>query len=378
MVQYRTPGVYVEEVPSGARPISAVGTSTVAFLGVAPLATAHVGVPKPITTWSGFVAEFCGETPSSTPLAIAVRAFYENGGSRAYIVNLGGAGDLPGALTALEAFDEVALVAAPGMTSAGDYDAILGHCENMGERFAILDAPSGTTDLEALTQVATEGGPGLRPRQSDGGYGAVYYPELQIRDPFDPSQTVSAPPSGHIAGIYGRTDARRGVHKAPANETVAGALGVQRMVSRDEQGILNDAGVNVIRFFPSSGIRVWGARTLADPASEWRYVPVRRLVNMIKESIENGTAWTVFEPNDTTLWKSVERNVRAFLTTLWREGALMGETPEAAFFVRCDSETNTQADIDAGRLICEIGIAPVKPAEFIVFRIGMITAEQEA
>jgi len=186
-----------------------------------------------------------------------------------------------------------------------------------------------------------------------------------------------APPSGHVAGIYARTDQRRGVHKAPANETVIGALGLERMVTRDEQGTLNKAGVNVIRFFPDQGIRLWGARTLADESSEWRYVPVRRLVNMIKESIENGTRWTVFEPNDPTLWKSVERNVRAFLMTLWRQGALFGEKPDEAFFVRCDSETNPPASVDAGQLVTEIGIAPVKPAEFIVFRLGMIAQDPE-
>jgi phage tail sheath protein FI len=382
MAQYRTPGVYVEEVSTGARPIAAVGTSTVAFLGVTPDARAHAGTPRAVLNWSQFVSDFCGDAPSSNDMAKALNGFYQNGGGRCYVVNLGNPDKLAEGLAALAAFDEVAIVCAPGMADAATYDAVLGHCTNLGDRVAILDFPAGADDIDALTQVATESGEGakgggLRPPVSDGGYGAVYYPHLVVRDPFNPGQTTTAAPSGHMAGIYARTDARRGVHKAPANETVRGALGVQRMITRDEQGILNDAGVNVIRFFPSSGVRVWGARTLADSSSEWRYVNVRRLVNMIKESIENGTSWTVFEPNDMTLWKSVERNVRAFLTELWRQGALMGETPEAAFFVRCDAETNPQASIDAGRLITEIGIAPVKPAEFIVFRLGMQTSEAE-
>ncbi|SPH24303.1 Putative prophage major tail sheath protein [Defluviimonas aquaemixtae] len=379
MSNYQTPGVYVEEVSTGAKPIGMVGTSTAAFLGAAPRAGAHVGKPRPCHNWSQFVADYAEADSTSNDLAVAVQGFFLNGGGRCFIVNTGTEADLAGGLEALEAFDEIAIVCAPGQGDAAAYEAVLIHCEKLGDRVAILDFPADAEDLEALKKVASAsgGGSGFRPRSSEDGYGAVYFPHLIVRDPFDPSRTLDAAPSGHIAGIYARTDAKRGVHKPPANETVRGALGLKKLVSRAEQGELNKAGVNVIRFFPTSGIRVWGARTLADEASEWRYINVRRLVNMIKESIEEGTRWTVFEPNDMTLWKSVERNVRAFLTLLWRQGALLGETPEQAFFVRCDDETNTPESIDAGRLITEIGIAPVKPAEFIVFRLGMIRPDED-
>jgi len=380
MSNYQTPGVYVEEVATGARPIGMVGTSTAAFLGVAPKSSAFVGEPRPCMNWSQFVTDYVGEDAVSNDLVKGVAGFFENGGSRCFIVNIGDADAIDDGLTALNAIDEVAIVAAPGRSDPGSYQALLAHAENLGDRIAILDFPSGVSSIEDLKTVGTTtegGGSGLRPPSSDGGYGAVYYPHFSVRDPLDRSKTVMAPPSGFIAGIYARTDAQRGVHKAPANEAVRGVLGLERLVTRDEQGTLNRAGVNVIRFFPSSGIRVWGARTLADEASEWRYVNIRRLVNMIKESIEDGTRWTVFEPNELTLWKSVERNVKAFLTNLWRQGALMGETVDQAFFVRCDAETNPQESIDAGQLVTVIGIAPVKPAEFIIFKIGMQSAEND-
>jgi phage tail sheath protein FI len=173
-----------------------------------------------------------------------------------------------------------------------------------------------------------------------------------------------------MAGIYARTDATRGVHKAPANEVVRGALDLTYRITPQEQGELNTNGINCIRFFPTQGIRVWGARTLADAANEWRYINVRRLFNMIEESIGRGTRWVVFEPNDMTLWKGIKRDISAFLTLQWRQGALMGATPEEAFFVQCDAETNPPEVIDAGQVVAVIGIAPVKPAEFVIFRIG--------
>ena len=205
---------------------------------------------------------------------------------------------------------------------------------------------------------------------SDNGFASLYFPWLVVRDPFSPKDLVNVPPSGHIAGIYARTDATRGVHKAPANETVRGALDLTYNVTREEQGGLNSAGVNCIRKFATQGIRVWGARTLADSSSEWRYLNVRRLFNQIEESIANGTRWVVFEPNDLSLWKSIERDVGAFLTLQWRQGALMGATPEEAFFVSCNAETNPPEVIDAGMVVTMVGIAPVKPAEFVIFRIG--------
>ena len=415
MADYLTPGVYVEEVSAGPRPIESVGTSTAAFLGRAPVVDAQPHRALAMNNWAQFVRTYCKEGAQSTPLAQAVYGFFENGGQRCFVVNVGNDGIAGGVkagqrfgIAVLEEVDEVAIVAAPGYADAASWDALLTHCEKLRDRVAVLDAPQDVDDFTKLTQVATAeptprraraavaaaatgaggaaggggaggGGAGgdagtppakgLRARASDGGYGAFYFPWITTRDPID-GELVNVPPSGHIAGIYARTDATRGVHKAPANEVVRGALNVAYRVTREDQGALNPNGVNVIRFFPDAGIRVWGARTLADSASEWRYVNVRRLFNMVEESVGRATRWVVFEPNDQTLWKSIRRDVGAYLTRLWRSGALMGATPEEAFFVKCDEETNPQDVIDAGMVVTLIGIAPVKPAEFVIFRIG--------
>jgi hypothetical protein len=190
-----------------------------------------------------------------------------------------------------------------------------------------------------------------------------------VRDPFS-GERVTAPPSGHVAGIWARTDLTRGVHKAPANEIVRGALDLTYPVTREEQAVLNPQGVNCIRFFPGAGVLVWGARTVDAEASEWRYLSVRRLFNMLKESIAEGTRWIVFEPNDYILWRSIVRDISAFLTRVWRDGALFGRTPQEAFFVKCDAETNPPDVRDAGQVVAIIGIAPVKPAEFVVFKLS--------
>jgi phage tail sheath protein FI len=398
MPTYLTPGIYVEEVSTGSRPIEAVGTSTAAFIGVAPNPDARLHEAFGINNWSQFIKEYSNEGASSTPLAQAVYGFFQNGGGRCYIVNIGPKKELVGdgkqrkGIDTLEEVDEVAIVAAPGFADAASYDTILSHCEKLQDRVAILDAPENDDkfNVDQLKSVVTSGatkpkkpaageapapaetaGPGgLRARTSDRGFGAYYFPWITIRDPLSPKDQVNVPPSGHIAGIYARTDATRGVHKAPANETVRGALDLTYKVTREEQGELNRLGVNCIRQFLTQGIRVWGARTLADSASEWRYLNVRRLFNQIEESIANGTRWVVFEPNDRALWKSIRRDVSAFLTLQWRQGALMGATPEEAFFVQCDEETNPPEVIDAGMVVTVIGIAPVKPAEFVIFRIG--------
>jgi phage tail sheath protein FI len=256
--------------------------------------------------------------------------------------------------------DEVAIVAAPGYTERGDYIAVRDHCEQLGDRVGILDSVETVDDTADLTDATL-----LRPPSS--GHASFYYPWIQVRDPLS-DETVAVPPSGHIAGVWARTDAERGVHKAPANTPVRGAVGLLDQVADDEQGFLNQAGVNCIRFFSSDGILVWGARTLSsDP--EWRYLNVRRLLNMIEESIEQSTRWIVFEPNDAPLWAAIRRDVSAFLTRIWRTGALRGTTPEQAFFCKCDEETNPPEEIDAGVVTTVIGVAPVKPAEFVVFRI---------
>jgi len=394
--EYSIPGVYVEEVSTGPRPIESVGTSTAAFLGCAPKVDAEKHRAVPINNWAQFVRIYCTEGTETTPLAQAVYGFFENGGRRCFIVNVGKdsiaggikAGQRYGIAT-LEERDEVAIVAAPGYADAASWNVVLTHCQNMKDRFAILDSPQDISDISTLTEVATAAPPGRpaageeggRP-QSKGGrpfssnFGAFYTPWITIVDPIT-GERVYAPPSGHVAGVYARTDGTRGVHKAPANEGLLGALDVKYRVTPQEQGILNPAGVNVIRFFPDAGIRVWGARTLAEKGSEWRYINVRRLFNMVEESIAQATRWVVFEPNDQTLWKSIRRDIGAYLTRLWRSGALLGATPEQAFFVKCDDETNPPDVIDAGMVVTLIGIAPVKPAEFVIFRIGQHQAGTE-
>jgi phage tail sheath protein FI len=371
----------VEEVSGGPRPIEAVGTSTAGFVGAAPSPGARVHEAVAINNWSQFLKTYVEEGSPGTPLAQAVYGFFLNGGRRCYVVNTGETGEIAGArgrragLTVLEEVNEVAIVAAPGHTDPASYDALLSHCEKLKDRVAVLDAPEEVRDLDQLTVVGTlsaggEAGPGRRPRVSEGGYGACYFPWISVRDPLSDRGVIQVPPSGHVAGIFARSDAGRGVHKAPANEMVRGALDVAWRVTDEDQGALNQAGINCIRYFHRDGIRVWGARTLADAASEWRYLNVRRLFNMIEESIVMSTRWVVFEPNDASLWKTIRRDVGAFLTRLWQDGALLGRTPEEAFFVQCDEETNPPEVIDAGQVVTVIGIAAVKPAEFIVFRIG--------
>jgi uncharacterized protein len=278
----------------------------------------------------------------------------------------GGPGHRTG-LKSLEDIDQVSILAAPGLTSQVVQNALIAQCERLKDRFAILDPQPKVDDYA----------PDMNDIQSqrslyDTKYAAIYYPRLLVSDPLS-GQTVPLPPSGHVAGIYARTDIERGVHKAPANETILGITGLEAKLNKEEQDILNPlpVNVNVLRDFRSSGrgYRVWGARVMtSDP--DWKYVNVRRLFIYVEESIDEGTQWVVFEPNDEPLWARVRRTVSAFLTNVWRDGALQGRTPEEAFFVKCDRSTMSQNDIDNGRLIVLVGIAPVKPAEFVVFRIG--------
>jgi len=386
-MDYRSPDVYIKEVSTGPKPIEAVGTSTAGFLGEAVLAGAPEFEAVGISNWAEFRRRFVGDEPKrTTPLIQAVWGFFLNGGTRCYVCNIGKDKTLDKGLKALGYEDEIAIVAAPGFTDVKSYDALLTHCEAMKDRFAILDASAKVDEISQLTRAATDdaapaaggggggGGapvqkPGKGPRKSPKGFGAVYYPWIRTVDPILGGDPVAVPPSGHLAGIYARTDANRGVHKAPANEPVKGAIGLADRISRAEQNELNPAGVNCIRYFSDQGILVWGARTVSSDA-EWRYVNVRRLFNMIEESIARSTKWVVFEPNDESLWKAIIRDVSAFLTLIWREGMLFGATPAEAFFVKCDAETNTPDRIDAGMVVIQVGIAPVKPAEFVVFEIG--------
>jgi phage tail sheath protein FI len=394
MPQYLAPGVYVEEVPSGIKPIAGVGTSTAGFIGIVadnvtmPLLPGRTGtkadgttpepndfykvvdseLPQLITTWGEFTNAFGDIQSGNKTLAHAVYGFLNNGGTRCWVTRVTEGADADATngklVDALDAFvptDEIAIVAIPGATADSVQTAILDHCESafLQDRFAILDGRRTTN----LTKAAIQGG------VRDSSYGAIYFPWIQVFDP-DTNDEIFVPPSGHVAGVFARVDSLRGVHKAPANEVLRGALGVETLVSKAGQAGLNPEDINVIRKFDGN-ITVFGAHTLAGKEdAEWRYVNVRRLFLFLRESIDEGTQWVVFEPNDSGLWAKITRNVTAFLTNVWRAGALFGSTPQEAFYVKCDAETNPPEIRDLGQVVTEVGVAVVKPAEFVIFRIS--------
>lgn len=413
---YASPGVYVEEVPAAIRAIAGVSTSTAAFVGIVPN-TLHLAAPNPdfdsavttskpfkvvdvpvtasskvpvlITNWSQFVKNFADLTggagkaaSAGTPaidvsflrLAHAVYGFFNNGGSRCYVARITAETELDAVLSAFAAIDEIALVCAPGMVSDSVRDKVVLHCTNSGDRFAILDGPEVTADITTLTRIAADPTPGVMPKKTD--FAAWYYPWVKVFDPGTKLQTptgdgaFAVPPSGHLAGIYARVDTERGVFKAPANEVIRGALDVTHALSRADQESLNPKGVNCIRVL-NDNIYAWGARTVGgDGNADLKYISVRRTLLFLRESIDEGTQWAVFEPNTPALWAKIRRNITAFLTIVWRSGALFGSTPQEAFFVKCDEETNQPEDREQGRVITEIGVAIVRPAEFVIFRVS--------
>jgi len=452
MPTYLSPGVYVEEIPSGSAPIVAVGTSTAAFIGTIdsetlytknPLSVKgeHVGTADgktttfnlkkyPVETSSGeFMVnvlpdsvvptvlppevslhnddkthtshlkfttapksgeitvdyqvhplvtkgeiklctnfteftKFFGDFDSNAPkgqntFAHAVFGFFLNGGSRAYVTWIKDPSEVTKVLEKFEAIDEISLVAAPGNPDVRN--ALKDHCEKMGDRFAILDSP------EVVDLSNTDVGKSLKPFDSD--YAALYFPWIQVYDPASKGN-IFLPPSGHLAGVYARVDGQRGVYKAPANVTILGALDLKYNLSKAQQNEFNPRGINCIRKL-NGNILIWGARTIGGDANgEFKYINVRRLFISLKDSIDKGTQWTVFEPNDAELWANIRRNVNAYLTNVWRSGALFGTTPQEAFYVKCDAENNPPEVRDLGQVIIEIGVAPVKPAEFVIFRLS--------
>jgi uncharacterized protein len=495
---YLSPGVYMEEVSSGSRPIEAAGTAVAAFVGFAE--KGPLNQPTLVTNWTQFTQNFGGFIAGSY-LAHSVYGYFANGGGSAYVVRVGSEsvaeapvlrGELPAAedgrtafavralpaiaggqpitvevapsaepseetftlivkrggavveamegltvrrgpsnvatavkqqsklieveetrgsrvatmprqgvevtlavaantpavrvepdvyvgnsadrtgFAGLEAIDEITMLSVPDLMSARDrgllddegvravQDAMITHCELMRDRVAILDTPPGLNAQRVKSWRAEA--------NYDSKYAALYWPWIKVMDPLSGAPAF-VPPSGHMAGIWARNDSTRGVHKAPANEVVRGAIALELNLTKGEHDQLNPDGINCIRSFPGQGIRVWGARTLSsDP--EWRYLNVRRLFNYIEKSILNGTNWVVFEPNDPKLWDSVKRTITMFLRRVWRDGALFGQTPAQAFFVKCDAENNPPENRDAGMLMVEIGVAPVKPAEFVIFRLS--------
>ncbi len=281
--------------------------------------------------------------------------------------------------TGLQALGEIDDIAIEAIPDAADMDPdeqlvtagyLIAHCEECRYRFGIIDGPPGSS----VNDIRSFRG------NYDSTYAAIYHPWLEILDPNQsvtqgaPPQVLHIPPSGAMAGIYGRTDVERGVFKAPANEVVYGLTQFESNINQGRDEVLNPEGINALRFFPDRGNRVWGARTLSsDP--EWTYINVRRLFIFLEHSIDKATQWAVFEPNNESLWRNVAQSVKDFLEVQWRAGALLGSSADQAYFVRCDRSTMTQNDLDNGRLICLIGVAPTRPAEFVIFRIGQWTAD---
>ena len=281
-------------------------------------------------------------------------------------------------INGLAVADDVTIVVVPDLITAataadGTVDlnlwkavqtSLITHCELQGNRMAILDAPPGMSPQQ-IKEWRSE------TAMYDSAYAALYYPWIKVENPIGSNgdAEVFIPPSGHIAGVWARTDETRGVWKAPANDTIRGCLDVEYGITQNEQAVLNPIGINCIRPFGTRGIRIWGARTLASD-TDWRYINVRRLFNMVESTIAEGTQWAVFEPNDVSLWEGIKRTLNAFLRGLWSAGALFGQSADQAYYVKCDAETNPPESIDQGLLIVEVGIAPVKPAEFVVFRIA--------
>ncbi|HVW83632.1 MAG TPA: phage tail sheath subtilisin-like domain-containing protein [Bryobacteraceae bacterium] len=367
--RYRVPGVYLEEgflLPHGAE----FTTGVPLFLGLTtklpPPATknADPAAPRLINLWSQFCSAF-GDPKPGRYLAEAVHGFFKNGGETCYVAPIEALTDwdISEALQKTERLNAIDLVCAPDIAAIADSDEffrlqqkLVQHCEDMGTRFAILDCRQNDGPDDVYRQWF----------EIDGYNGAIYYPWIRIAG-FD-QKTVAVPPCGHIAGIYARTDRQFGVHKAPANEAVAGALDLARPVSDKDQASLNPRGVNCLRFFPGRGIRVWGARTLSGQKA-WQYISVRRLFLMAARWMEWQMSDIVFEPNDPQLWARVERELTTFFIGQFRRGALVGATPEEAFYVRCNAVTNPPEVRESGQVVTEIGLAPALPREFVIVRL---------
>lgn len=378
MATYQAPGVYIEEAPTVA-PIAGVGTSTPAFIGAwtttdpdAP-ALASPGEVIACTNFTEFSNKFGGfskTVPEQNVLAHAVRGFFVNGGTFCYVVRVAQEGDVRLALETLEAYDDISMIAAPGLPAdpaepGTVIEDIVAHCTLLQDRIAILDAPNvSVTEVAALLP----GKESALYKSTD--FAAVYMPWLQVYDP-PTDGMIDVPPSGHIAGIYARTDSTRGVHKAPANEAILGVKDGSIKIGRAQQATINLQGANCIRMM-SGALKVWGARTLAGDSgtrAHFKYIPIRRLMSFLYKSLDQGTQWAVFEPNGPDLWAKLVRNIGGFLTGIWAQGALAGTTPQEAFFVKCDAENNPPDQRATGLLVVEVGVAVLYPAEFVVFKI---------
>ena len=363
----RAPGVYLEREFRRPRrtPFS---TGVPAFLGLMSAPIASIGkeskpVPHMISLWSHFEPHI-GKPSSGCHLAYAVRGFFENGGHWCYVVvhKDGTVQSLEAGLDAISALNTIDLVCAPDLVKKKKAAAfelqqiVVNHCEMMGDRFAILDSRGGDSSDQVWEQWS----------EIDGKNGAIYYPWVKVRG-FDGGFEV-VPPCGHVAGVYARTDRQRGVHKAPANEVLEGVVDLERHLTNADQGYLNPKRINCLRSFPGRGIRVWGARTLSGHEA-WTYVNVRRLFLTAVRWIDWNMSDIPFEPNEPKLWARIERELHTYFADQFRAGALKGRTPEEAFYVKCNAETNPPELRDLGQVVTEIGLAPTIPYEFVVVRL---------
>jgi phage tail sheath protein FI len=358
MPDYKAPGIYIEDRGQGPRPIEGVSTTVVAFLGFAergPL------TPIQINSLTEFTENFGGSAQIGN-LTHAIRAFFANGGTRCFVLRVPTECASPAEVLALlDGLDEVSMVCCPDEYSIpGMAGALVVHCERMRYRIAVLGAPPDSNFSD------------LRPDDLKSAFGAYYAPWITVTDPASGAE-LPVHPGGHVAGAIVRNDLERGVWKAPANLALLGAVGLTQQITDAQQAVLNQRGINALRYFPGKGYLIWGARTTSqDP--EWKYVNVRRYLIYLEKSIDQGTQWVVFENNGPALWSSVQQTISDFLFNEWDAGALQGTKPDDAYFVRCDRTTMTQDDIDNGRLVCLVGVAVLKPAEFVIFRIGQWTA----
>jgi len=350
MVEYRYPGVYVEQVSFGSHTIEGVSTSTTGFVGV----SGRGPLLGPLSSFMEF--EQAGMSNAGVNLTLALRGFFDNGGGQCFVSQIAPGDPLESGLGAFDGHD-VSVVCCPDDATIATAAVMARYCEARKDRVCILQA------AQAVVPLATH----RPPVQSS--YAAYYHPWLEVPS-LDRTSKLMVPPCGHIAGVYAKTDTERGVWKAPANEVLVGVTGLSQELNEADSETLNASGIDVIRRFAGQEIRVWGARTTS-LNSEWKYVNVRRLLIYLEQSIERGLQWVVFEPNDAALWMAVRTSIENFLVGFWRAGGLQGAKPEEAFFVKCDRDTMTQDDLDNGRLICVIGVAPVKPAEFVIIRIGI-------
>jgi uncharacterized protein len=394
MPEFIEPGINDEGTPFGSKPIQGVRTGSAGFVGPARSGPISGKLPA-LTSFAQFERIYGGLEPLNfggrlTPnyLAYAARAFFAEGGKRLYVAPIlqEGDQDLPSAqayrgsvdgktgLAALESIEEIAIVAAPGSSAhySGDNrsrvdeitDSLIQHAEKMRYRIAVLDMPDGLNPDEARAYRA----------RLDSSFAALYYPWVWINDPRGKA-ALKLPPSGFITGIYARNDSQRGVLKTPSNLGLRSAAGLEIPLTKPQLDLLNEQGINCLRAFQGRGFRVWGERTTSyDP--EWKYINLRRYFAFLEHSIDRGTQWVVFEPNGEALWANVRRTVEDFLFNEWQSGALQGTKPEQAYFVRCDRSTMTQNDLDNGRLVCLIGMATIRPAEFVIIRIGHWTADR--